>query len=427
VGDIGEAVRITEGVSQPVTLTAGKIALLLFDPVAGQQQASVTIGNGTFSQCTLYLFDPFGTQLGSTGCAGSSGFLDSVRSNKTATYTVGVDPGSSSGSMNIIVNNSSDITGAITPGIPINFVTTAPGQNVRYTFTGTQGQLASVEITNSTYPGCVSMRMSILDPIGNVVGTNIMCDGSGFLDSQTLPANGVYTVLLDPTNGGTGSGTVLLSTYNDISGTITPGTPINFTTSIPGQNLRYTFTGTQGQLASVEITNSTYPGCASMRMSILDPVGNVVGTNIMCDGSGFLDSQTLPANGTYTVLLDPTNGGTGSGTVLLSTYNDISGTITIGTPVNVGTASPGQNARLTFSGTTGESVSLALTSSTYSGCVAVNVSIVNPDGTNLASVGLCGSSGNISSRTLESTGIYTVLIDPQGVGTGSITVQLNSP
>ncbi len=60
--------------------------------------------------------------------------------------------------------------------------------------------------------------------------------------------------------------------------------------------------------------------------------------------------MTIPVTGTYTVLVDPGGTATGSVTLQLNTFSDISGTITIGTPLTVTTTGIGQNARYTFSG-----------------------------------------------------------------------------
>jgi len=91
----------------------------------------------------------------------------------------------------------------------------------------------------------------------------------------------------------------------------------------------------------------------------------------------------------------------------------------------VTTTTPGQNALYTFRGVTGQSASVSTTGSTYTGCNAVVVSILKPDGTSLGSSGLCNtSSGSLGPLSLPSSGTYTVKIDPAGTNTGSATVTL---
>ncbi len=428
VADIGFTGRMGLNSTQTVSIgTAGKIGLMLFDGTEGQR-ASVQMSGGTFSTCTLYLFDPYGNQVASNLCSGATNFMDAQKLAFTGTYTLGIDPGGTTGSVNLTLNGFSDVTGTITAGTPVTATTTAPGQNARYTFTAAAGQQFSVKIIGSTYTGCTAVIASILKPDGTALGSTSICNGStGFVDSVTVPGPGTYTVLLDPQGTLTGSATLLLSAFLDVTGTITLGTPVTATTTAPGQNARYTFSGTAGQQVSVKVTGSTYPGCFGVTANLLKPDGTSLGSNSTCNGAtAFVDSLTLPSTGTYTVLMDPSGTNTGSATVLLSVFADITGTITPGTAITVTTTAAGQNARYTFSGTAGQQISVQLTNSTYSGCFGVTAKILKPDGTSLGSNSTCnGSTAFVDSMTLPSTGTYTVLIDPSGTNSGSVTVLLN--
>src|SRR6185312_9161974 len=163
------------------------------------------------------------------------------------TYTLGVDPGASTGSMTFTLNNATDARGTIGFGTPVTITTTAAGQNARYTFSGTAGQQMSMNLSNTTYTGCSAVVVNILQPSGaSVGGTSTCANGSGFMDSITLPVTGTYTVLVNPQGTTTGSVTVLLNTFTDITGTISAGTPLTATTTVAGQNARYTFSGTVG-------------------------------------------------------------------------------------------------------------------------------------------------------------------------------------
>jgi YD repeat-containing protein len=426
VADLGFTGRMNLGDTLNVSLpTASKIGMVVFDAVGGQR-ASVQMSSGTFSSCTLYLFDPFGKQLASNGCNGATAFMDGQNLPITGTYTLGIDPGGTTGSVNLTLKNATDVTGTIAFGTPITVTTTVPGQNARYTFNATARQQVSLTVSNSTYSGCIAMNASILRPDGSSLASTATCGASAFVDSTTLPAAGTYTVLVDPSGTGTGSATIQLNTFSDLNGTITIGTPLTVTTTGIGQNARYTFSGTSGQQISLTLTNSTYTGCIALATSILKPDGTNLGSTSICGGSGFIDSMTLPVTGTYTVLVDPGGTATGSVTLQLNTFSDLSGTITIGTPLTVTTTGIGQNARYTFSGTSGQQISLTLTNSTYSGCIALATSILKPDGTTLGSTSICGATGFIDSMTMPVTGTYTVLVDPGGTATGSVTLQLNT-
>jgi YD repeat-containing protein len=424
-GAVGFTGRMTLGGTSTVTLgTAGQIALLIFDGTAGQR-VSVNLTGGTFPYLGLSvsLLTPVGTTLSSASGLSTSGFLAPQTLPVTGTYTIlFVAAASATGSISVSPNAVADISGTITPngaGIPVNIA--APGQVARLAFSGTAGQRMSVNMTSGTfaYPGAT---VSMLNPNGTVLGSVGVPYSAGFLPPQTLPTTGTYTILFAPYNSLTGSMTVNLYSVTDISGTITPngsGVVVNITT--PGQVARLTFSGTAAQRMSVNLTSGTigYPG---LTLSLLKPDGSALAS--VGGTSPFMSPQTLPTTGTYTLLLAPSGALTGSITANLYTVTDISGTITAGgSGVVVNITTPGQVARLTFSGTAAQRVSVNLTNGTinYPG---LTVSLLNPNGTTLGSVGVPYSAGFLSPQTLPTTGTYTILLAPSGALTGGITVNL---
>src|SRR5207249_3763051 len=144
---------------------------------------------------------------------------------------------------------------------------------------------------------------------------------------------------------------------------------------------------------SLQITNSTIPGCNSARAAILKPDGNELSGVNLCDtSSAFLEPQTLPVSGTYTLVLDPYGAYTGQATLTLYNVVDVSGTITLNGPaVNVTITTPGQNAKLTFSGTAGQQVTVRVTSNTLG---SVTVALLKPDNTSLTSTTSSSASFN---------------------------------
>src|SRR5262245_53928271 len=78
--------------------------------------------------------------------------------------------------------------------------------------------------------------------------------------------------------------------------------------------------------------------------------------------SGYLDVRTLPSSGTYTLFVDPPDAQLGSLPLCLCDLPaDATASISPGgPPVTVTTTVPGQNARLLFTGTAGQRVSVAL-------------------------------------------------------------------
>ena len=95
-----------------------------------------------------------------------------------------------------------------------------------------------------------------------------------------------------------------------------------------------------------------------------------------------------------------------------------------GASVPISFTKAGQTARYTFSGTSGQWLSLGLTSVTVA---SGTVTLLNPNGTTLASTSITTSGGGLEpSSTLPTTGSYTIVIDPAGTNTGTITLKLMS-
>lgn len=426
--DIGATSSVTVG-------TANKIGLMVFDGTAGQQ-VSLRAPNSTFTQCgvAMALYNPYNASIAYVGCmGGSTGFIDTTPLSTTGTYTILVDPGgTNTGSTDLTLHNVVHVTGPITPGSSaVTVTTTIPGQNALLTFSGTAGQRVSLRTTNASFAQC-NLAVAIRKPDGtNLVSNNCMgAGGTGFIDTQTLPTAGTYTVFVDPTAANTGSVTVTLyDVPPDITGPITPGgSPVSLTFNVPGQNALLTFAGTANHRVSLRTTNATMSQC-NLDVAIRKPDGtNLASKTCMgSGGAGFIDTQILPVDGTYTVFVNPINATTGSVTVtLFDVPPDISGPITPGgSAVPLNFTVPGQNALLTFAGTANQRVSLHLTNSTMSQC-NLAAAIRKPDGTNLVSNNCMGSgsSGFFDTQILPTTGTYTVFVDPTNATTGSVNVTL---
>jgi YD repeat-containing protein len=281
-------------------------------------------------------------------------------------------------------------------------------------FNGTAGQQINLQVSSSTFAGCYTL--SILTPAGSQTAYTVQCGAGGFSEIALAPTTGTYTALLAPLGGSTGSAIVTLST--DQVGSITANASVPVTTSLPGQNVRLAFNGTAGQQINLQVSSPTFAGCYTL--SILTPAGSQAAYTIQCGAGGFSEI-TLATTGTYTALLAPLSGGTGSAIVTLST--DQVGSITGNTSVPVTTSLPGQNVRLAFSGTAGQQINLQVSSSTFAGCYTL--SILAPDGSQAASTVQCGA-GGFSEITLATTGTYIALLAPGGGSTGSAIVTLSS-
>ncbi len=144
-----------------------------------------------------------------------------------------------------------------------------------------------------------------------------------------------------------------------------------------------------------------------------------------------VDLEELPVTGTYTIFFDPLSTYTGSFKVTVS--SELSGTIVPhGSAVTATIDRTGQKARYTFSGESGQAVSLQLSDVTIR---SGYVSIVSPDGSLLGKPisfvsggGGAGGGAMIPGQILPASGTYALLVESDLSYTGRLKLALyNAP
>ncbi len=405
----------------PVTLgigTPGQNARLTFQGSAGQR-ISLKMSAGPVGGVSI--LKPDGSELASGSVGAVTSFVDTQVLPVTGTYAIGVDPmGAATGNVTLTLYNvPADLTGTITTGSAVSLNFQTPGQNGSLTFSGTAGQRVSLAINGSA----VSASVAIRDSSNTILGSASSGVITAFIEPVVLAATGTYTVTVDPTTYNTGNATLTL--YNvpaDLTGTITTGSAVSLNFQTPGQNGSLTFSGTAGQRVSLAIDGSAVSGSVAIR----DSSNTILGSASSGVIAAFIEPVTLAATATYTVTIDPTTYNTGSATLTL--YNvlaDTTGSVTVNSSgVSVSLSSPGQNGSLTFSGTSGQQVTVHATSNSILG---VTVKLLKPDGSQLTSTTSTAGSFNLASQPLPSTGTYTIVIDPSTTRTGSITISVSNP
>ena len=428
VSDVAITDRMTAGGSAKVVTisSANKIGLILFDAVAGQR-VSLKISTGVTSAITLFNYNH--QALGTASAGPVEAFIDTVQIPVTATYTILVDPvGSSTGSVTLTLYDvPADYSNAITAGGSAQTVTTTvAGQNGRLHFTGSAGQRVSLKVG----PG-PSGTVYLMGPDrAQIASIPISVALNGFIDTQTLALAGTYSIIVDYSGKNTGSVAITLySVPADLTGTLTAGSAQAVSVGTPGQNGVFTFSGSAGDRVSVYIASVSMSAAVSIRSTSATTLGSATVTAL----PGFVEPVTLPSTGTHSVFVDPSGLATGSVTITLYTTNaDVTGSLTVGgAGVNVSLPSPGQNAALTFSGTSSQQVTVRITNSDFrnpaNGVSTVTVKLVKSDGTVLTSMTSSGSTFNLTTQTLPSTDTYTVVIDPTLANTGALTVSVTNP
>ena len=423
----------------------GQQANLGFSGTAGQRITlgfdNITLGASCcVDVATVTIFMPDGTPTGTpifTGSFNWAGYgTPTIQLPLTTTYRINIDP-SYAFTGGVRMTLSDELAAPITmngPPLPLNLG--RPGQNARLSFSGTAGQVINVGLNAITIgascctdPGSIG----IIKPDGTSLLQPSAFSYFGYgTASLQLPASGTYAITIDPAYAKTGDVTVTLSEELALPITINgPTVPLNF--NRVGRIARLSFSGTAGQRVSVGVSDVTVgaPCCIDVAfVAISNPDGSPLlnGSSFNQSGIGTATLQ-LPLTGTYAIVIDPTYAHTGNATVTLSA--ELAPPITIdGPPVVLNFDRAGMNARLPFSGTAGQRVSVGLSNVTLGApcCIDVGaVAIYKPDGTVLLS-GMGFNQSNIGTPTvlLPVDGTYTIAVDPSYVFTGSATATLSS-
>jgi hypothetical protein len=317
---------------------------------------------------------------------------------------------------------------SIVPGGPPVTVTIAnPGENAILSFPGSAGRRMALKVSDVTVgtSSCCSVWISFLGAGGPQWLSPVPFGrNGGFIDTKTLPQDGIYKIVVDPAGSDVGSLTLTLyDVPDDVTAPITAGgPPVTVTTGpVPGQNAVLSFHGLAGQRVSLKVSGVTMGSspCCAGNVSIRGVFpGALFGRNGL-----FVDTKVLPTTGDYQVVVDPLGMETGSATVTLyDVPPDVSVPLSGPTTVSAGSV-PGQNAAATFSGTVGQRVLVRASNVTVgtSPCCSLKLSI---PGVTATPVLMGRNGGIIDTVRLPSNGTYSVLVDPQGMDAGSVTLTL---
>jgi hypothetical protein len=244
----------------------------------------------------------------------------------------------------------------IVPGGAAQALTiTTPGQNGVLPFNATAGQRVSLWISGNM-TGCTDVSIRHPAPDETVLVSN-WCVGTTtyFLDTVTLATGGLHRVVVNPDRFHTGSATfTLYDVPGDATDTLVAGgATVTLPMTTPGQNGLLTFSGTASQRGSLNIGNTgTLTGCTGGSIRMPAPEESVLASDscVVPSNGEFFEPITLPADGVYRVVVNPS--GANAGTLPFTLYNvppDVTGSLTVN----------GATLPLTISGTGATSCSTA--------------------------------------------------------------------
>jgi hypothetical protein len=299
----------------------------------------------------------------------------------------------------------------------------AAGDTAEVTFQGTADQRVFIDVPVTTFPNsCGALRLS--GP-GGRLATGCLIGGRGHLDATTLPSTGTYTITLDP--DAVGMARLQVITIADQVGRLTPDGPAaRVAIDKPGVVARFTFAGKAGQKVFVDVPRSTLPHECGL-LELRGPGGRLT-NGCLIYGSGEIEATVLPADGTYTVLLDPDGNTVGTAVLALNTATDQKGTIAINGPiVTAELRQKGAAASFTFTASAGQRVYIEVTRSTLPDECGV-LELRGPGGFRRDGCIINGD-GGVRERNgvvLPAAGTYTITVDPKSRPTGVAVIRVRT-
>ena len=439
------------GAAVTTTTTApGQDGTLSFTATAGQEIfVTCSVTSSDPSGITWFgLLDPSGNALQSNDCYSSPLFYRTTLST-AGTYKITWDfPGAATGSATLrIYSVPADVTATATVGgSAVSLTTTAPGQNAGISFTATAGQSVYLSCTQNLTGNTTGADLdaSMYNPSGTDVSDSFCADpiytvpvttvaGTYHVEVATpLPAYGPMTVKV-----------VLLPPPPTATATV-GGAAASVSTTAAGQWASISFTATAGQRIYIACVQDI-PGVTDVGRTdywIVGPSGSQVGYDEYCYNVPLLfDTQAFAVAGTYTIEIAPL--ATQSGTATLRLYNvpaDVTVAATVGgAAVTLATTAPGQKATLTFNNATaGQQVYITCKESWTNVSSYTMYELYDPIGNYAGdqSIGDCENPPFMfdmrtpptlfDTQPLNSTGNYSITINPQGLAYGSVVIRVYS-
>jgi hypothetical protein len=218
----------------------------------------------------------------------------------------------------------------------------------------------------------------------------------------------------------------VVTAVDDEQASALDGPPVTVSVRQPGAQGRVVFNVAAGEKVFVQV--DPVPGAAPVPNGcggflLRGPGNRTVRSGCLDDGSGDLEGPALDAPGRYTVVIDPAAAGTGTVRVRLVAVKDARESLRLGgSAVTARIEQPGAAARLAFTGTAGQRVTVQLAQATVpDGCGTVRV--LGPEGREVTSGCLRGGNGELV-FTPRASGEHVVLIDPRARATGTVEVSV---
>jgi hypothetical protein len=255
--------------------------------------------------------------------------------------------------------------------------------------------------------------------VGSATGTS-----SATVNLPSLAA-GTYSVLVVPSYGASATLQVTLASQTGSALSVN-GSTANYATTVAGQNAYFTFSGTAGQDLGIALTGLTFTPSSgeTYAMVVVDEPNGTQLAYTYCyttnpGGGCELSLTNVPTTGTYTLRIVPEGQQTMS--FGLTASQDVTATLTLNTPQNVSLPQTGQNAWLTFTIASEQTITVTTTGiNAMPANTTYDIVVYSSSGSSVGSTST--TSGDTLTLSDLAAGTYNVLITPQYPATSSVQV-----
>ena len=405
----------TDGALRSIGLYAtNKYGLVLFDGVAGAWMslhvASFTI-TPISSTIAYTIYKPDNTQLASGTLSAGSLSIHLPVLPMDGTYSLLLRTGLAQVSLDAKIETNRFVPN---DAVPLDFTRSA-GQSTRALIAASAGEQKALMVSGLTMtPPIGSLDVQILLPNGSTFRRTGASGLGSTIPLAPFTVTGTHSVMLAPPAGATQSAykvALLQGATLQVD-----GPPSDVALANPGEGARLTFAGAAGDNLGLGVSGvALNPALgASTSVAAYKPDGSFL-ASMVCRADGTTcatNLANLPATGTYTVIVQPVNGATGTQRLWLS--RDVIGTLVSGAPLSVALPRPGQNARLMLAGTAGALLALqvrgVVTNPAGQGLLVL---ISHPSKSTIAYTHLAGAGQTVVIPPLPVSGTYTVFIEPE--------------
>jgi YD repeat-containing protein len=383
----------------------------------GISDLAVSSGNGV----KIYVNKPDGSWHADFTCEVSAGGCAVNLPKFAGRYGIAISPIGAQQTMSLRTTLSSDKRETLSRDSVMPLTIGRRGQNARLSFTGAAGEILGLAVAGqATFPDAREVRYAIIKPDGYELESGIAVTGVTY--SMRLPSDGTYEVFVDPSGGATATSQVTLST-GTTNGLATDGGSVQYETILPGQGLFFAADATNASLG-FGISDLVVSSGSGVKVYAYKP-DNSWHADFFCEVETQGCSLNLPkATGRYAIYVVPT--GLDQAMSFKATLSsDQLQTLTRDTPLALNVTRRGQNARLSFTGSAGETIGLQVAGqSTFPAGKEVAYAIIKPDGYELERG--TAITGVTYTKRLPSNGSYYVFVDPQHAATVASQVTLST-